>query len=960
MHPHERDTDDAAALLGGGLEVSGNYQQQHNESIEMSMSDKNRKDCRARLARIAKYWEEKQNDYFKVGVRKVSEEHLNDESKFYFGKHKLDLVYTGLDYKFILDFLMNTKFKDNGKLKSNQDIRKYKDAILWGAKTAKQRLPTTFYEEIDKYLASYKKLVVSEKKKGNVDETAADPITATLYQAILTWAMEGNNIFVWFWTLAQWNCMARCASIDPLAFHNFKMGQDSLICKYDDQKADKVGEKLSEKNIYANPFDWTMCFWTGFGIYTAVNCCALASHERIFLKESVKEGAASKRYSEQLLTLVDKHPDEMMAQVRPAHFNPYGLRKGSATHAVSGTTLPPSLPSMARRGEWSQGSVLDVYWHFASIGDHYLGRILAGLKPNEAGFATLPPHFNISNPLENSDVRQAMQMMYEPIIKNYEHQPNNPTAILLRCLACIVYHADSLVEVMVGCPSHDFAKLSILHEKPLLSRLHLLVTVDATDGVMTTATGIPPHIELANQVQKVLDLTTKLMCCFGDQTNKVIEAVQKAMEDKAWDSGHVTGSRLLEVLNEFQQKSLTSVDQRLVEIRNEFSQQSQQLPHSPTGRTNTQQPTGVAANAFAYNGRYYSVPENFQFPKGKLRDALRFWLLGRTMSANGDQEVKPFRKLTLEMLPTKKLKDAYKLNWKPIFGFLADAINIPNDNNRPTEEEIDAAYSRCLEHLKSTVSYCFEMRKKPEDEWNLATWSLRVARSSIEKRGTDSDKAKLAPATNRNKARSNGLKRNRKDSDNPLYLRRQQQRQRKIRNATNNVRNATNNATTNTTTAAAATGTGTFANVFPLMATTVAMEQRDKAIAQQVAEEMKDEREKARTDRATRGDAVGADGTLLFTAERQGIQAPNLGDNSAVSRQGYTNSLQQHLTARAGTPCVIPGCQWSQLVPDHRCYNSSRCKQRVHNLCAQGNDLCSKDNPLNMFCSKRCMKQREG
>jgi hypothetical protein len=29
----------------------------------------------------------------------------------------------------------------------------------------------------------------------------------------------------------------------------------------------------------------------------------------------------------------------------------HGLRKGSATHATSGTTVPPPLPSVARRGE---------------------------------------------------------------------------------------------------------------------------------------------------------------------------------------------------------------------------------------------------------------------------------------------------------------------------------------------------------------------------------------------------------------------------------------------------------------------------------------------------------------------------------------------------------------------------------------------------------------------------------
>ena len=446
IHPHERDTNDAAPILGENIAVAGTFQQQYNATHAVSMSDKNRKDYRARLVRIANSWEEHCKDYYQVGVKKVSEQDQHDESKFFFsGNYKVDLIYTGLNYKFVLDFLMNTKYKKNGKLKSNQDTRKYKDAILWGAMIAGERLPTKFYEEMDKYLASYKKLVIDAKKKGLVDETSADPITMTLYQAILKWAVEANNVFVWFWTLAQWNCMARCASIDPLAFHNFKLGQDSIICKYDDQKADKTGEKLSEKNIYANPHDWTMCFWTGLRIYVAINCDALASHERLFLRENVKEGSASKRYCEQLLTLVDNHQAEVMAHVRPDCFNPYGLRKGSATHAVSGTTLPPSLPSIARRGEWSQGSVLDVYWHFASIGDHYLGRVLAGLQPNHVGFGTLPPHFSIQSPMENAIVLQAMEMMFGPIMVRYEGKANNPTPMLLRCLACIVYHSNDLV-----------------------------------------------------------------------------------------------------------------------------------------------------------------------------------------------------------------------------------------------------------------------------------------------------------------------------------------------------------------------------------------------------------------------------------------------------------------------------------------------------------------------------------
>jgi len=54
---------------------------------------------------------------------------------------------------------------------------------------------------------------------------------------------------------AHWNCMARSASIDVSAFYNFKTSQNSTVCKHNDQKADKTGKRLSEKSIYANPFD---------------------------------------------------------------------------------------------------------------------------------------------------------------------------------------------------------------------------------------------------------------------------------------------------------------------------------------------------------------------------------------------------------------------------------------------------------------------------------------------------------------------------------------------------------------------------------------------------------------------------------------------------------------------------------------------------------------------------------
>jgi hypothetical protein len=142
---------------------------------------------------------------------------------------------------------MAMKKKENGKFLSFTDLRKYKDAILWAASMAEERLPTTFYEEIEKFLKGYKNELVKAWRDGNIDERAAGPILFALYHLLLTWSVKSNNIFVWFWTLAQWNFMARCASVNPLGFHNFLLGAHGLICKYNNLKADKDGKKYLRK-----------------------------------------------------------------------------------------------------------------------------------------------------------------------------------------------------------------------------------------------------------------------------------------------------------------------------------------------------------------------------------------------------------------------------------------------------------------------------------------------------------------------------------------------------------------------------------------------------------------------------------------------------------------------------------------------------------------------------------------
>ena len=195
--------------------------------------------------------------------------------------------------------------------------------------------------------------------------------------------------------------------------------------------------------------------------------------------------------------------------------------------------------------------VLDVYMHFVEAGDSYLGRIMDGLDPSKSEFAVLPPHFKVIDPLSNEIIGQAMEMKFGSILCTHSNAPNNPTSILLQCLASIIYHSEDLIKIMISNPLHDFNKISILNNKDLLSKLKELVTIEKIPGVIETPSGIPPHIEVAVMMQKVMNKSYEILSSIQNQTTVSIQAAKDAIEAKSWDSGHITGDRLNQMLESF-------------------------------------------------------------------------------------------------------------------------------------------------------------------------------------------------------------------------------------------------------------------------------------------------------------------------------------------------------------------------------------------------------------------------
>jgi len=164
--PHQRDTDDVAPLLGADLDLRNDeFEQQSNEIAELAMENKTRRDHRCRIVMTSTFCKENCPEHYVVGVIQVSNSDLKNPTKFYFNRSKEDLVGTGLNIVMIKWYLMSTMAKANGNVKSLQDVRKYKNAILWGAKVAGQRLPTSFCEEIDVHSCCQLRKVVHKGKK---------------------------------------------------------------------------------------------------------------------------------------------------------------------------------------------------------------------------------------------------------------------------------------------------------------------------------------------------------------------------------------------------------------------------------------------------------------------------------------------------------------------------------------------------------------------------------------------------------------------------------------------------------------------------------------------------------------------------------------------------------------------------------------------------------------------------
>ena len=139
---------------------------------------------------------------------------------------------------------------------------------------------------------------------------------------------------------------------------------------------------------------------------------------------------------------------------------------------------------------------------------------------------------------------------------------------------------------------------------------------------------------------------------------------------KSWDSGHVSGDRLKLMLDDYKAESISTMGKKMEEIKKIIENLA-----TNRGVSNNDDDDVVnvdefepcedrreEGSIFQYDGKFFGVPKNFNFPSCTLKQGLRFWLFGQSADIEGNRVVRPFRKLKTSLLPLG-IRNKFKINW---------------------------------------------------------------------------------------------------------------------------------------------------------------------------------------------------------------------------------------------------------------------------------------------------------
>jgi hypothetical protein len=286
----------------------------------------------------------------------------------------------------------------------------------------------------------------------------------------------------------------------------------------------------------------------------------------------------------------------------------------------------------------SLGKIRDKYIFVCEGGDQLCGRMVSGADFTSESFATLPPHFR----------EEAKEILTEDFLETIMPGYKGKAPGFKRCipyfLASIIYHEDFLRDFLPE--DHPLFRSRVFTQNSHLEELrkHVVTGVGRCPHTSMTATGVPPHLVIAKQIEQLIKRIESLEAKLDEKidvlTKDLPNDVAARVSDKIRASFDINGVVPLhrgDLLDIFEQMTVT--------LREEIAGMETRLMNKQNGdQSNLEAPPrrgGWGWRDFRQPGEEKEriVPVDFKLP----RKATVFGMFGLWWNGDISTGIRPYR-----------------------------------------------------------------------------------------------------------------------------------------------------------------------------------------------------------------------------------------------------------------------------------------------------------------------------
>ena len=411
---------------------------------------------------------------------------------------------------------------------STSTVVGHRSAIIDLYTNAKMKMDARTVDELDRLVDGYEKTVTSLKSRGLMKlHEGKRPFSASGYFLLADKFMRRNversgrhsvagqwstTMFGWTFFVIMWNLMSRSDSVDHLMLPHVDWIGDALIITEHGQKADKKGENTYGKHIYANPLQPQICPILALGVH--IFCSGYHPPNG---RQQIFQGTDSKsRFSHLLLQLVHDLSDAELQQLGCARgdVGTHSERKGSSSYCLGQVGGPSPVSVFLRMGQ-SLGKLKDRYIYAGDGADELCGRMVCGLPFTEVEFGILPPHFSqeVLNILDNQ--------FWNEIVAGYDNYPESFQTAFPFLLASVIHHEKFLRDNLPR--QHPLWNEGVFSRNKHIEFLRgkTLLGIGVCKATGMKASGIPPHLAIANQLRELTATISALEEKFNNRLNSL-------------------------------------------------------------------------------------------------------------------------------------------------------------------------------------------------------------------------------------------------------------------------------------------------------------------------------------------------------------------------------------------------------------------------------------------------------